>query len=108
MAALLLIALGWGYIVVLMAAAEALGPDGTVVGAAMTLVGYGVLPLGVVLYIGTTGLRRRERERLELEARAAVPDATAPSAPSAPSAADDPAGGGHPPGTALAPEREEP
>jgi hypothetical protein len=94
MAALLLIALGWGYIVVLMAATEALGPDGSVLGAVATLLGYGVLPLGVVLYIGTSGLRRRERERLALEADA--------------SAGDDPAGGGHAARAPLAPEREEP
>jgi hypothetical protein len=60
---LLLIALAWIYVVVLMAATEALGPQGTILGACFTLLGYGVLPLSVVLYIGTSRLRRQARER---------------------------------------------
>ena len=46
------IALGWGYVVLMMVLAEALGPDGSVLGAIVTALLYGVLPLGIVLYIG--------------------------------------------------------
>lgn len=67
MAVLLLIAIGWMYVVVCMAAAEALGPGGSVLGAILTFLGYGVLPLGVVLYVGSSGIRRRAREKAERE-----------------------------------------
>jgi uncharacterized membrane protein len=66
-----LIALGWMYVVVMMALAEALGPGGSVLGAVVTLVLYGLLPLAVVLYIGGARLRARGRRA----------DAPAPAAP---------------------------
>jgi hypothetical protein len=76
-AALMLVALAWMYVVVLMAVSEALGPSGSVLGAIFTLLGYGVLPLGVVLYIGSARLRRRARARAEAAALAAsTPDAS--------------------------------
>lgn len=100
MAALLLIAVAWTYVVVLMSAAEAFGPGGTWLGAVLTFLGYGVLPLGVVLYIGSTGLRRRARAQVEAEL-AGARDAGASSVHA------DPGGGGHPAGAPLPPEREE-
>jgi len=55
-----LVAIAWAYVALLMAAAEALSPQGTLLGAAITLLLYGVLPLGLLLYIlGTPGRRRR-------------------------------------------------
>ena len=56
-----LVALAWGYVVLLMAAAEALSPQGTVLGALITLLLYGVLPLSLLMYIlGTPGRKRRQ------------------------------------------------
>lgn len=52
-----IVAIGWMYVVTLMAATEP-----TVVGGIMTFFGYGVLPLSVVLYLMGTGGRRRRRE----------------------------------------------
>jgi len=57
-----LVAIAWAFVVLLMAAAEAVSPQGTLLGAFITLVLYGALPLGLVLYIlGTPGRRRRRR-----------------------------------------------
>jgi hypothetical protein len=47
-----IVAIGWMYVVTLMAATEP-----TVVGGIMTFFGYGVLPLSIVLYLA--GSRRR-------------------------------------------------
>lgn len=60
-------------------------------GALSTFVGYGVIPLGIALYLLATPLRRAARRRAERSAVAVDPDR-----------------GGHPPGRAVAAEREEP
>ncbi|HEX8789059.1 MAG TPA: hypothetical protein VF793_22960 [Telluria sp.] len=49
-----ILAIGWMYVVTLMAATEP-----TVVGGIMTFFGYGVLPLSLVVYLA--GSRRRRR-----------------------------------------------
>jgi hypothetical protein len=82
-----LIAIGWLYVVLMMALAEALSSQGTVLGAVITFVLYGLIPLGLVLYIVATPARRRARRAAETSA---APD-----------------GGGHAPGDAAAPKREE-
>lgn len=57
-----LVAIAWAYVALLMAAAEALSPQGTVFGALVTLLLYGVLPLSLLMYIlGTPGRKRRRR-----------------------------------------------
>jgi hypothetical protein len=57
-----LVAIAWSYVALMMAAAEVLSPQGTLLGAFITLLLYGVLPLGLLLYIlGTPGRRRRRR-----------------------------------------------
>jgi hypothetical protein len=89
-----LIAIAWIYVVLMMAVVEALSSQGTVLGAFFTFVLYGVLPLSIVLYIGSTPARwraRRAAEAAELAAASAAPD-----------------GGGHAAGDAVAPERKEP
>ncbi len=86
-----LIAIAWAYVALMMAAAEALSPQGTLLGAAITLLLYGVMPLGLLLYIlGTPGRRRRAARA---SAEAAESDAGG-------HAADGPAAG-------LAAKREE-
>jgi membrane protein implicated in regulation of membrane protease activity len=85
---LIVVALAWIYVVVMMAAAEATAPDGTLLGAVFTLLLYGALPLSIVLYVLGAPARRRAAAR---RASAADPDH-----------AD------HPAGEAIAPEREEP
>ena len=85
---MLIIAIGWGYVVLMMVLAEALGPGGSVLGALVTLLLYGVLPLTIVLYVG--GTRKRARARRAAE-----------------SGDVDPGRGGETPGDAVAPIREE-
>jgi hypothetical protein len=85
-----LMAIAWMYVVVLMALAEGLAPGGTWLGAAMTLLLYGLVPGSIALYLVGTPSRRAARRR------------------AAASAASDPDRGGHTAGDAVAPEREEP
>jgi len=97
-----LVAIAWLYVVLLMALAEALSSQGTVLGAVFTLLLYGVLPLSVVLYImgaPARGRARRAAEAAALTAKAAV------VATAAPSAAPD--GSGMAPGDAVASEGKE-
>ena len=94
-----LVVIAWMYVVLMMAVAEATATNGTLLGALVTLLLYGALPVALVVYLMGTPLRRqaiRRREAAERAARSALqPDA-----------------GGHAPGAAepdrVAPVREEP
>jgi hypothetical protein len=57
-----LTAIAWIYVVLMMSAVELASPQGTVLGALSTFVFYGLLPLGVILYIMGTPARRRLRQ----------------------------------------------
>jgi hypothetical protein len=69
-----LVALAWGYVVVMWAVVEATGPRGSLLGAFFTLLLYGVLPLSIVLYLGGTGARRRARRRADAASALVNPD----------------------------------
>jgi hypothetical protein len=56
-----LVAIAWLYVTLMMALAEATHPDGTLLGAFVTLMLYGVGPLSLVLYLMGTPLRRKKR-----------------------------------------------
>lgn len=60
-----IVALGWIFVVLLMALAEAFSSQGSVLGALITLTLYGALPLSIVLYVMGTPMRRRARQRAE-------------------------------------------
>lgn len=60
-----IVAIGWMYVVTLMAATEP-----TVVGGIMTFFGYGVLPLSIVFYLA--GSRRRRARAAQAATPAAV------------------------------------
>lgn len=67
-----LVVIAWLYVTVLMAVAEATSAHGTLLGASITFVLYGLLPLSIVLYIlGTPGRKRALRARQQAEAAAA-------------------------------------
>ena len=88
-----IMAIGWGYVALMMALAEATNPNGSILGAILTFVCYGLIPVGLLLYILGRPARRRRREQ---QAAASVqPDA-----------------GGHASGAAepgsVAPVRKEP
>lgn len=87
-----LIAIGWIYVVGMVAIAEALSSQGTVLGAVITFIGWGLLPLAITLYILGTPVRRAAIRRREEAAAAALVE---------------PDGGGHAAGDAVAPKREE-
>ena len=88
-----IVAVGWAYVVLMMVLAEALGPGGSVLGAVVTLMLYGVLPIAIVLYVG--GARARARRAAEAAER------------QPPSGDVDPGGGGEAAGDAVAAVREE-
>ena len=58
---IILVAIGWLYVAVLMAVAEATSPVGTVLGALFTFLLYGALPVALVVYLMATPLRKRLR-----------------------------------------------
>lgn len=89
---MLLVTVAWLYVTLMMAVAEATSPHGTVLGAVFSFLGYGVLPLSLVLYVMATPMRKRVRAARELAAASAL----------------EPDGGGHAAGDAVAPERKEP
>lgn len=64
-----LIVIAWLYVTLLMALAEAFSSQGSVLGAIITFVLYGLLPMALVVYLGGTPLRRRERRRQEAAER---------------------------------------
>jgi hypothetical protein len=99
-----LVAIGWIYVALMMAVAEATHTNGTVLGGMFTFVLYGLLPVILVLYLMGTPARRkviRAREAAELQAWR---EAAASSA--------DPDTGGQTPtatqGHAVPPVRKEP
>ena len=57
-----LIAIAWIYVVLMMSVAEAISSQGTVLGAVITFILYGVMPLSILTYImGTPGRKRARR-----------------------------------------------
>lgn len=58
-----LVAIAWIYVAAMMAVAEAVAPNGSLLGAGFTFLLYGILPLSIVLYILATPARRRNRSR---------------------------------------------
>lgn len=89
-----LIILAWLYITLLMALVEAFSTQGTVMGAIITFLLYGLVPMSLVAYLMGTPLRRKARHQAE-EASAsqhAMPDSVG-----------QPNTGGHAPGLSEAP-----
>lgn len=108
------VAIAWMFVVLLMAAAEASSTQGSLLGAFFTLLLYGLLPLGLVLYLMGTPMRRRARRAAQAtepgegsppQAGPAVA-ASATSATSAISATDGHSSG-EATGVAIAPVRKE-
>ncbi|WP_343631324.1 hypothetical protein [Roseateles sp.] len=92
---MLLVAIAWMYVVLMMALAEAFSTQGSVLGALMTFVLYGVVPLAIVMYLMGTPMRRKARRRAEaLEAETAA-EAASTSAPASAPISAQPDDGGH-------------
>ena len=93
-----LIVIGWLYVALMMSVAEATNTTGTLLGALVTFVLYGVAPVSLVLYLMRTPARKRaikEREAAELAQRRAA-------------ASGQPDGGGEAAADTIAPVRKEP
>ena len=60
-----IVAIAWMFVVTLMAVVEAVASNGSLLGAIMTFVFYGILPLGPVLYLLGTPLRMRHNKAKE-------------------------------------------
>ncbi|MDE2371156.1 MAG: hypothetical protein KGN16_19465 [Burkholderiales bacterium] len=84
---MIIVTVAWIYVVLMVAVVEATSRGGTLLGACMTFVFWGLLPLSIVLYVMGTPGRRRARRR---------------------AASKPPDGRGHASGDAVTPEREEP
>lgn len=89
----------WLYIAFMMAVTEATSPIGTLLGAGVTFVLYGLLPVGLMLYfMGSPARRRANRAAAQAQTAAApVPTDSHQSDGSSHAAAD-----------AIPPEREKP
>ncbi len=70
--------IAWIYVVLLMSIAEATSTTGTVLGALMTFLLYGVLPLSIVMYLMGTPSRRRALKAKATES--SQPDASGQAA----------------------------
>jgi len=87
-----LVAIAWLYVALMMAVAEATHSNGTVLGAIVTFLLYGLLPTALVLYVMGTPLRRKAR----LAREAAEWQAMQAQLPPGPSISPD--ASGHAPG----------
>lgn len=87
-----IVIIGWLYVSVMMAVAEATNTNGTLLGAVFTFVLYGAAPVALVAYILSTPARKRAMKARETaEQRLAEPDS-----------------GGETPAEPVAPVRKEP
>lgn len=106
-----LIVIGWLYVVVMMAVAEATNTTGTVLGAIFTFLLYGLGPVALVVYLMGTPGRRRALKQREAEAQEAARQAavqTAQAAQKTGAASDLPDQPGETPADTVAPVRKEP
>lgn len=106
-----LIVIAWTYVTLMMAVAEATSPTGTLLGAIITFVLYGVLPMGILVYILGTPSRKRALKAREAAEQAAydaeqAAAATAATASATPDAGSEPAAGAE--HGSVAPVRKEP
>lgn len=107
-----IVAIAWMYVAVMMTVAEATHPQGSILGAIITFVFYGLAPIAIVMYIMGTPARRRARRAAEAAALAvAAATATASEAAEAeaapPAASDAHDGGSLSAGGPVAPEGKE-
>ncbi|PIF73548.1 hypothetical protein CLU95_0643 [Variovorax sp. 54] len=98
-----MIVIGWLYVTVMMAVAEATNTTGTVLGAIFTFLLYGLAPVALVVYLMATPARRRAIKEREAQAQEAARRAAAEAAGS-----DLPDQRSEAPADAVAPVRKEP
>jgi hypothetical protein len=92
-----LIVVAWVYVALMMGVAEANHPNGTVLGAVVTFLLYGVGPVALLIYLMGHPARRAARRQREAAAAAAAARAS-----------DAPDRSGEAPADPVAPVRKEP
>jgi mannose/fructose/N-acetylgalactosamine-specific phosphotransferase system component IID len=75
-----LVLIAWFYVAFMMAVAEATSQVGSVLGAVITFLLYGALPMAVLGYIMGTPARKRRRQAQEAAQQAQVASVCAPDA----------------------------
>ena len=100
-----LVAIAWIYVVLMMAVAEATNTTGTLLGAIITFVLYGVMPLALVMYLMATPARRAAKREAAL--RAAEGKAEVDLVRADPESGKTPDDRDHAPGNTVAAERKE-
>ena len=93
-----LVVIAWIYVVLMMAVAEATNTNGTVLGAIVTFLLYGVGPVALVVYLMGSPYRRKA-----IKAKEAADFALRQTG-----ASGQPDAGGEAPADAVAPVRKEP
>ena len=110
-----LIVIAWMYVVLMMSVAEATNSNGTVLGAVVTFVLYGVLPAALVAYLMSAPARNRAIKKRNADEMARHVASLAPAELASPPL-NSPDSGGHAPRSAetvasdssIAPVRKEP
>jgi hypothetical protein len=111
-----LIVIAWIYVVLMMSVAEATNSSGTVLGALITFVLYGLLPAALVAYLMSAPSRNRAIKKRNAEEMARHVASQSPAAASNPPS-NSPDDSGHAPGgteavptpgSSIAPVRKEP
>ncbi|MES2975539.1 MAG: hypothetical protein V4757_18115 [Pseudomonadota bacterium] len=98
-----LVVIAWIYVVLMMAVAEATSTNGTVLGAIVTFLLYGVGPIALVVYLMGSPFRRKAIKKREAAEFAAQQAAAAGPVQSA-----QPDAGSEAPADAITPVRKEP
>ncbi|MBV7454778.1 hypothetical protein KW843_09875 [Acidovorax sp. sif1233] len=109
-----LIVIAWTYVTLMMAVAEATSPTGTLLGAVITFALYGLLPMGILVYILGTPSRKRaikareaaEQAAHDAEQAAGAREAGGPGSSAAPDAGSEAPAAAQ--GGAVAPVGKEP
>lgn len=101
-----IVPIAWLYVVVMMSMAEATSPTGSVLGASITFVLYGLLPIGLVMYLMGTPGRKRALRAKEAADRAAYLASRQPV--EAVASGDTPDAGGLPATDTVTPVGKEP
>ena len=101
-----LVVIAWMYVVLMMSAAEAASSNGTVLGALVTLLLYGVAPVVLVVYLMGAPARNKAIKKREAEARARHLASASQVANPATTSAVEPDAGSHAPGGSEAIARD--
>jgi hypothetical protein len=104
-----IVAIAWVFVVLLMSLTEATSTQGSLLGALVTALLYGVLPLSIVLYVMATPARRRARLLAEqqLAEQRSIEQQESSQGPAPAATSGDPDSCGVAPGEPVAPERKE-